>query len=44
MTDNRCPRCGHEDIKCFERTKGQIKYIVYVCKKCKSVTRRKIIG
>lgn len=37
-----CPNCGCDNIKIFERTKGEITYIVYVCKNCKNVIRREL--
>lgn len=37
-----CPSCGCKEIKVFERTKGEITYIVYVCKACKNVIRREL--
>lgn len=42
VKDNSCPNCGCAEVKCLERTKGEITYIVYVCKKCKLVIRREL--
>ena len=39
---NECPNCGCDKIKYYERTKGEITYIVYVCKNCKNVIRREL--
>ena len=42
IKENECPNCGCQETKCYKRTKGDMTYIVYVCKRCKSVIRRKI--
>lgn len=39
---NECPNCGSKEQKVYERTKGEIKYIVYVCSGCKNVIRREL--
>ena len=42
VKDNECPNCGCKEIKYYERTKGDITYMVYVCRKCKNVIRREL--
>ena len=42
ITGNECPNCGCKEQTYMKRTKGSMTYIVYVCKNCKVVIRRKI--
>lgn len=42
IKDSECPNCGCKESREFKRTKGEITYIVYVCKKCRYVIRREL--
>nr|DAI88269.1 MAG TPA: transcription factor IIS-like protein [Caudoviricetes sp.] len=42
IATSSCPNCGSKEQKVYERTKGEIKYIVYVCSGCKNVIRREL--
>lgn len=37
-----CPRCSTLKVKCYERTKGNNEYKVFVCDKCKIVLGREM--
>lgn len=39
---DKCPKCGSREIRENERTHQDIKYIVYICNKCKLVVGREI--
>lgn len=42
VSEDGCPNCGCKEIKYYQRTKGEITYMVYVCKMCKMVIRREM--
>lgn len=37
-----CPNCLSRKVETFERTKGETRYTVYVCERCKLVIKREV--
>ena len=42
FNEPNCPRCHHNAVKIYRRTKDDNQYEVYVCNKCKIVLGREM--